>query len=93
MTLTEGAECGTARRMAGRVVSEVDIGDVLEHGEMIEERPDDAPYPTRVVLGWAGSRPLHVVAAEGEEDETIIVTVYEPGPDRWTDGFRRRREP
>jgi hypothetical protein len=38
-------------------------------------------------------RPIHVVATENEEDETVIVTVYEPGPDRWTDGFTRRRKP
>lgn len=81
------------QRMASRVVSEIDIRDVLENGETIKERPDDSPYQTRLMLGWVGSRPLHVVAAEGEKDETIVVTVYEPEPDRWTDGFRRRRRP
>ena len=79
------------QRMASRMVSEVEIRDVLENGKAIEERPDDSPFPTRVMLGWVGGRPVHVVATEGEEGETVIVTVYEPEPDRWTDGFTRRR--
>ncbi len=45
------------------------------------------------MLLWVGGRPIHVVAAEGDKDETVIVTVYEPEPDRWTDGFTRRRRP
>ena len=81
------------QRMASRVVGEVEIRDVLENGEVIEARPDDLPYPTRVMLGWIGGRPIHVVATENEEDETVIVTVYEPEPDRWADGFTRRRKP
>jgi len=81
------------QRMASRVVGEVEIRDVLENGKVIEARPDDLPYPTRVMLGWIGDRPIHVVATENEEGETVIVTVYKPEPDRWADGFTRRRKP
>jgi len=81
------------QRMASRAVSEVEIRDVLENGKVIEERPDDVPCPPRVMLGWVRGRPIHVVATEGEEGETVIVTVYEPEPDRWTDAFTRRRGP
>jgi hypothetical protein len=81
------------QRMAGRGISEIDMRDVLENGEVIEEKSGDEPYPSRVVLGWVEGRALHVVAAHGEEDEVIVVAVYEPERDRWTDGFRRRRKP
>ena len=82
------------RRMSRRVISEAEVRDVLENGEIIEENPRDEPYPSRLLLGRVESRPVHVVVAENEaEDETIVVTVYEPGPDRWTDGFRRRKKP
>jgi hypothetical protein len=65
----------------------------LTAGEAIEEYPDDTPYPSRLVLGWVGSRPLHVVAADNPEDEdTIVITVYEPEPNQWEAGFRRRRQ-
>jgi hypothetical protein len=64
---------------------------VLENGEAIVEYPDDTPYASRLMLGWAGRRPLHVVAAYNAEDnETIVITVYEPDPAGWSPDFRRK---
>ena len=78
--------------MFQRNISEADVQHVLIAGKTIESYPDDQPYPSRLVLGWRGSRPLHVVVADNERDrESIIVTVYEPDPDRWEAGFERRR--
>ena len=78
--------------MFERSISEVDVQHVLINGKTIESYPDDKPYPSRLVLGWRGSRPLHVVVADNERDqESIIVTVYEPDRDRWEAGFERRR--
>ncbi|HZW08479.1 MAG TPA: DUF4258 domain-containing protein [Phycisphaerales bacterium] len=75
-------------------VSETDIRAVLEHGETIEDRHEELPYPVRLILGRVEGRPLHVVAAFDEPGDTIIViTVYEPDPARWSDGFRRRNSP
>ena len=81
------------RRMVLRNISDSDVRTVLTIGEIIEEYPEDTPYPSRLVLGWSGSRPLHVVAAENSADaETIVITAYEPEPDLWEAGFRRRRQ-
>ena len=81
------------QRMFQRQVSERDIRHVLESGEMIECYPDAVPYPSRLMLGWPGSRPLHVVAAENKKDrETIVITVYEPGPELWEADFKRRKQ-
>lgn len=80
------------QRMFERGISEVDVRDVLEHGEVIEERPDDLPYPTRLVLGWIDNRPIHVAVSDVAESKTIaIMTVYEPDPGKWSSDFRRRR--
>lgn len=82
------------RRMVERHITVADVREVLESGEVIEAYPDDTPYPSRLVLGWRGVRPIHVVAAENRNtDETIIITTYEPGADQWEAGFRRRRRP
>ena len=44
--------------------------------------------------GGPEGRPWHVVAADGPEDEAIIVvTVHEPDPARWEAGFTRRKTP
>jgi hypothetical protein len=38
-----------------------------------------------------GKRPFHVVAADNITDnETIVVTVYEPEQDKWSLAFKRR---
>jgi hypothetical protein len=50
--------------MAERQITVDDVQAVLASGEEIESYPQDQPYPGRLVLGWRGQRPLHVVAAE-----------------------------
>lgn len=78
-------------RMFQRRVDEKDVRTVLETGEIIEAYPDDTPYPSRLMLGWLGSRPLHVVAAENiAANETIVITVYEPEQNKWSHNFKRR---
>jgi len=80
------------QRMFERCIVVEEVRRVLETGETIESYPDDAPYPSRLVLGWVGDRPLHVVVADPPgEDAIIVITVYEPDPGRWEDNFRRRR--
>ena len=79
------------QRMSQRSISDGDVRLVLTAGEVIEDYTTDLPYPSQLVLGWSGGRPLHVVAAQNAVDqETIIVTVYEPDPSKWTPDFRRR---
>jgi hypothetical protein len=80
------------KRMAKRAISEEDIRAVVKSGETIEEYPNDTPYPSRLLLGWSGGRPLHVVVAENvEQQQTIVITVYEPDTERWTSDYARRR--
>lgn len=79
-------------RMFLREIDEVDVRQVVETGELIENYPDDNPYPSHLMLGFIRGRPIHVVAADNPEaGETIIITVYEPDPTRWNGGFRKRR--
>ena len=80
------------QRMFQREINEEDIRHVLATGKTIEGYPDDSPYPSRLVLGWIGSRAIHVVVADNQVDqETIVITVYEPDLTRWEPGFERRR--
>lgn len=80
--------------MFERGVSEGDVRHVLGSGERIADYPDDQPYPSYLVLGRAGIRALHVVAADNDEDrETIVITVYEPNPRQWDAELRRRSKP
>jgi len=80
--------------MFSRNISEEDVQYVLNTGKTIADYPEDRPYPSRLVLGWRGARPLHVVVADNQnEQELVIITVYEPDPTRWEPGFEKRRVP
>jgi len=80
------------KRMFERRISVDQVRQVLVAGEVIEDYSNDVPYPSRLMLGWSGSRPLHVVAADNMEGlETIVITVYEPNLKEWETGFRRRK--
>jgi hypothetical protein len=80
-------------RMFERGIAEEEVRETLESGQTIESYPDDSPYPSRLVLGWCAGRPIHVVAADNlQEDEVIVITVYEPDPALWEPDFQRRRQ-
>lgn len=80
------------RRMVQRRISVTDVEHVLASGDVIEDYPDDTPYPSRLMLAWCNSRPVHVVVTYNRQGgETIIITAYEPDRDRWDADFRRRR--
>ena len=77
------------QRMFERHISQADVQAVVDSGEVIRDYPDDTPYPSRLILGWRGERPLHVVAADNHEaQETVIITVYQPDPAQWEPAFR-----
>jgi hypothetical protein len=79
-------------RMFKRGISAADVRQTREAGEVIEDYSPDKPYPSRLVLGWRGARPLHVVAAlNAAAHETIVITVYEPDPVQWEADFKRRQ--
>ena len=81
------------RRMFERRIGEADVKRAIQTGDVIENYPEDTPYPSRLILGWCESRPLHVVVAENKADkQIIIVTVYEPSLDFWEADFKRRKQ-
>ena len=74
--------------MAQRNISAAELRHVLATGRVIEDYPNDTPCPSYLMLGWIGTRPLHVVAAD---QATIVITVYEPDPRQWTPDYARRK--
>ncbi len=81
------------QRMFERGISRDDVRHVIDNGEVIREYPDDTPFPSRLLLGWRENRPLHVVAAYNDDDQIIIITVYEPDPEIWETDFKKKKEP
>ena len=80
------------KRMAERGFSPDTIKSVIENGTVIKFYPDDTPYPSRLILGFDGTRPIHVVSAYNSENDTeYVITVYEPDVLKWSDDFTERR--
>ena len=75
-------------RIIQRGITKQDIEDVLKTGEIIENYPDDYPYPSCLILG--GEKSLHVVC--GIESKLWIITAYHPDLAKWEDDYKTRRE-
>ena len=62
-------------------------------GEIIEDYPDDTPYPSCLIFGiTAKGTPVHTVwAYDSGSRIAVLVTVYRPDPDRWSN-WRERRD-
>lgn len=80
------------RRMFERGISVTDVEYVLNHGKVIEDYPNDKPYPSCLLLATLTGKPLHLVCAVNG-DERIIITVYEPDRTLWSADFSRRLRP
>lgn len=62
-----------------RNISRGEILEIIKRGEIVEEYPDDQPYPSCLILGFINQRPIHVVAGfDSEENMIYIITAYEP---------------
>lgn len=76
-----------------RMISRQEVRNVVEHGEVIEDYPNDARGRSCLMLGFGlDRRPIHVVCAPKSE-YLAIVTAYLPDPNEWTGGYRVRKRP
>ncbi len=80
-------------RMFERKIKSEEIIDSLLAAEIIENYDDDRPYPSCLLLGYTGSRPLHIVLSYDKLNESIyIITIYEPSSELWIKEFKERRK-
>ena len=78
-------------RMFERNVTCDELTVIIKKGELVENYPNNIPYPSKLVLGKANNRPLHVVFTFNEaEKSVVVVTVYEPDPRKWERNRLRR---
>ena len=78
--------------MFERRISAKKVTQALQAGETIEDYSSESPEPSRLILGFQGKRPFHVVLSENPDvDETTVITVYLPSPEKWNRDFKSRR--
>ena len=73
-----------------RMISRQEVRNVVEHGEVIEDYPDDARGHSCLMLGFGlDHRPIHVVCAPKSE-YLAIITAYLPNPEEWSGDYQVR---
>ena len=80
------------QRMFERNISAKKVRQALETGETLEDYSSEMPEPSRLILGVQGKRPFHIVTSENPAtNETTIITVYLPDPNKWNKDSKSRR--
>lgn len=81
-----------AMRFRQRGLKVKDIRCAVNNGEIIEQYPEDFPFPSCLILGKAADeRYIHVVMSD-ERSVGRIITAYYPDPNKWDAQFRIRKE-
>ena len=81
------------RRMNERGIFLRDVMNVVDHGEIIEQYPDDYPFPSCLILGFTVlNKFLHVVVSLNE-GHIYLITAYYPSKDVWEADMKTRRVP
>ncbi|MDR1702300.1 MAG: DUF4258 domain-containing protein [Sporomusaceae bacterium] len=79
-------------KLIQRNISIDDIVCALMNGEIIEQYPNDYPYPSCLTLGLSvHKKHLHVVCGVGDK-ELWLITAYYPDSGKWKTGFKIRKE-
>ena len=79
------------KRAVERNISEQEIKEAGTSLEMIEDYPEDKYSPSSLLLGFTQSRrAIHMQVSRAESDEVKIITLYEPGSDKWSEYKRRK---
>jgi len=79
------------RRMNERGILLRDVMYAVEHGEIIEQYPEDYPFPSCLILGaTVGGRYLHAVVSL-DEGHIYLITAYYPDEEDWEPDMKTRR--
>lgn len=79
------------RRCRERNIKLDEIKQCISYGEIIEEYPEDYPFPSALIMECTVGKPLHIVA--GICDNYIwIITAYRPDSIKWENDFKTRKE-
>ena len=75
-------------------IKDEEVFEIVSAGKTIEIYPEDEPYPSCLIYGRTiKNRPLHAVCAYSEDEKlSIVITVYQPDPERWVEDFSRRKK-
>ena len=79
------------RQCIERVIDSSDILEVIRHGEIIEDYPNDHPYPSCLMFSFPKpGKPMHICCGIGE-GKIYIITAYYPTSEKWEEDMKTRK--
>lgn len=80
-------------RLIQRSISIDDVQKAILSGEIIENYPEDYPFPSCLIFGYrAEGDVIHVVCAPNDEGtELWLITAYIPKEEKWMPDLKTRR--
>lgn len=81
-----------AKRLEQRGIRLADVMACIQNGKIIEQYPDDYPFPSCLILGLSvNNKYLHtVIGTDGKI--LFLITAYYPAPKEWDAMFEKRKE-
>ena len=82
----------SVKRMQEKDISRQEVLECISKGEIIEDYPDDYPFPSCLIFALVNNnRPIHVVLGCNGEN-IYIITVYIPDLIRFEADMKTRRK-
>lgn len=80
------------KRIQTRDISREDVMNCIINGEIIEEYPDDYPYPSALIFGRKITGEIIHVVCGIDEEKIYFITAYEPTTEKFMEDLRTRRK-
>ena len=78
-------------RMRERNITNQDIYNCIDSGEIIKQYDDDKPLPSCLICGYSNKRPIHIVASDDGEN-LFLITAYEPDSNLWINDYKEKKQ-
>ena len=86
------ATAHAAERFRQRGIKASDIREAIGNGEIIEQYPDDYPYPSCLIFGKDKNDKILHICMSDEGSSSRIITAYYPDDTKWNEDFKTRKE-
>lgn len=79
-------------RLNERNITVDDVMNAIDNGEIIEQYPDDFPFPSCLILGLSiNDVYIHIVVSMND-DKIYLITAYIPDTDKWEADLKNRKQ-
>lgn len=79
-------------RLNERNITVDDVMNAIDNGEIIEQYPEDFPFPSCLILGLSiNDVYIHIVVSMND-DKIYLITAYVPNTDKWEADLKNRKQ-